>query len=231
MLSFFFPPFFSERLYPQLFSFDIVLMLPRFSGAGGVVLRRPRRRFSLSWALSACAFSPASSFSASFAVWEARRTSHVSSFKKEGYYRLDNPKHIVIDPCTYEIRTMRGSGPGGQGTNSSSNKVELRADLEMLSEFFDEELLTALRRNESGASLTSDGATIVVSCHEHRSALQNKEACIRKLQELLHKASWVPPVEADPVERPTRIITEQKMRRRKKSNANRMTRAARSGTW
>jgi protein subunit release factor B len=168
---------------------------------------------------------------ASSLLREARRASHVSSFKVEGYYRLANPKQITIDPSVYEIRTMRGSGPGGQGTNSSSNKVELRADLEMLSGFFDKELLAALRRNETGASLTADGTTIVVSCHEHRSGLQNKEGCIRKLQELLHKASWVPPVEADPIELPTRIVTERKLKRRKKSNANRMTRTARSGSW
>lgn len=170
-------------------------------------------------------FSPASS------LFAARRTSHISSFKQAGFYRLASPKQIVIDPCVYEMRTMRGSGPGGQGTNSSSNKVELRVDLEMLSDFFDEELLAALRRNEAGASLTADGTTIVLSCHEHRSGLQNKEGCIRKLQELLHRASWVPPVEADPIERPTHIVTEQKARRRKKSNTNRMTRSARSGAW
>ncbi|KPI90418.1 hypothetical protein ABL78_0494 [Leptomonas seymouri] len=162
---------------------------------------------------------------------EARRASHVSSFKKEGYFRLESPKLISIDPCVYEIHTMRGSGPGGQGTNSSSNKVELRADMEMLSNYFDEELLASLRRNEAGASLTSDGTTIVVSCHEHRSGLQNKAGCVRKLQELLHKASWVPPVEADPIERPARLVTEHKAKRRKKSNASRMTRSARSGSW
>ncbi|KAG5472332.1 hypothetical protein LSCM1_03731 [Leishmania martiniquensis] len=162
---------------------------------------------------------------------EGVRASHINSFKETGYYRLENLKHINIDPSVYEVRTMRGSGPGGQGTNSSSNKVELRVDMELLSEFFDDELLTALRRNEAGGSLTTDGTTIVVSCHEHRSALQNKEGCLRKLQALLHKASWVPPVEAGPAERPSFMVTEQKARRRKKSSMSRMTRAARSGSW
>ncbi|AYU80909.1 RF-1 domain containing protein [Leishmania donovani] len=165
-----------------------------------------------------------------WSLTEGARAAHTGS-KEAGYYRLQNPKHINIDPCVYEIRTMRGSGPGGQGTNSSSNKVELRADMELLSEFFDDELLAALRRHEAGGALTSDGTTIVVSCHEHRSALQNKEGCLRKLQTLLHKASWVPPAEAGLVERPSFIVTEQKARRRKKSNMNRMTRSARSGSW
>lgn len=160
-----------------------------------------------------------------------RRASHVSSFKQAGYYRLDNPKSIAIDPCVYELRTVRGGGPGGQGTNSSSNKVELRADMELLAEFFDEDLLAAVRRNEAGGAVTGDGSTIIVSCHEHRSALQNKEGCIRKLQAVLHKASWVPPVEADPIKRPTSLVTEHKAKRRKKSNMSRMTRAARSGSW
>ncbi|KAG5498618.1 hypothetical protein JKF63_02904 [Porcisia hertigi] len=162
---------------------------------------------------------------------EGMRASHNSSSKETGYYRLGNPKNIIIDPSVYEIRTMRGSGPGGQGTNSSSNKVELRVDVDLLSEFFDDELLSTLRRNEAGGALTADGTTIVVSCHEHRSALQNKEGCLRKLQALLHRASWVPPVEADPVERPSSIVTEHKVRRRKKSNTARMTRSARSGSW
>ncbi|KAK7194224.1 RF-1 domain containing protein [Novymonas esmeraldas] len=197
--------------------------LQRWPVAGMVrVWRRhpPQRLTTLSRGADACP------------LWTSgARASHVSSFKAEGYYRLDNPKRIDVDPCVYELRTMRGSGPGGQGTNSSSNKVELRADLELLAEFFDDALLTALRRNEAGGALTADGTTLVVSCHESRSGLQNKEGCIRKLQEMLHRASWVPPVEADPVERPSFLVTEHKARRRRKSNASRMTRSARSGSW
>ncbi|AIO00344.1 peptide chain release factor, putative [Leishmania panamensis] len=196
-------------------------------GTGLVHARRVPR--GLSPMLSCC--TPHHLTASLSSLTERARASHISSFKESGYYRLENPKRISIDPCVYEIRTMRGSGPGGQGVDSSSNKVELRADMELLSEFFDEELLAALRRNEAGGALTADGTTILVSCHEHRSALQNKEGCLRKLQALLHKASWVPPVEADPVERPSFVVTEHKGRRRKKSNMGRMTRSARCGLW
>ncbi|KAG5472710.1 hypothetical protein LSCM4_02032 [Leishmania orientalis] len=196
-------------------------------GAGlGHARRLPQ---AVSTKLSCCVPHLHSSFLSS--LTEGARASHISFLKEAGYYRLENPKHIIIDPSVYEIRTMRGSGPGGQGTNSSSNKVELRVDMELLSEFFDDELLSALRRSEAGGALTADGTTIVVSCHEHRSALQNKEACLRKLQMLLHKASWVPPVEAGPVERPSFMVTEHKVRRRRKSTMSRMTRSARNGSW
>ncbi|EPY34247.1 ribosome-associated protein [Strigomonas culicis] len=126
---------------------------------------------------------------------------------------------------------MRGSGPGGQGTNSSSNKVELRVDLGLLAGFFDEEVIAALIANEAGKHVSADHATLVVSCHEHRSALQNKEGCLQKVRVMLQAASWVPPVERDPVERPTHIVTQQKQKRRIKSNMNHMKKSARKGQW
>ncbi|ORC90966.1 ribosome-associated protein [Trypanosoma theileri] len=157
--------------------------------------------------------------------------SQISSFKEEGYYRLAKLKDIHIDEDCYSLLTMRGSGPGGQGTNSSSSKVELRVSISALSEHFDEDLIHKLKDNERGKSLTADESLVIVSSHEHRSVHQNKEACLRRLREIIQKASWVPPVEAAPIKRPTSIVTARKVERRKKGSMQKMQRAARKGMW
>ncbi|CCW68015.1 unnamed protein product [Phytomonas sp. Hart1] len=174
-------------------------------------------------------FHPARPLIATFCV--SRMNFLEEGEKGGGYYRFAHVNQIALDAGVYEIHTKRGSGPGGQGTNSSSNKVELRVDLEMLSGFFDEEIIKIMRKNEHQKALTRDGATLVVSCHEHRSALQNKEACIRKVKEIIRKASWVPFVDAEPIKTGSNTISHSKMERRQKRNFMKMQRAARKGNW
>ncbi|PWV13729.1 hypothetical protein C3747_41g241 [Trypanosoma cruzi] len=157
--------------------------------------------------------------------------SHISSFKQEGYYRFAQLRDIQIDANCYSFLMVRGGGPGGQGANSSSNKVELRASIVALSEHFDGELIQRLKENERGKALTADEALIVISSHEQRSAHQNKEVCLRRLREMIQRASWVPPLEKKPIERPTTIITAQKAERRKKGSMRKMQRTARKGLW
>ncbi len=64
--------------------------------------------------------------------------------------------------CTFEA--FHASGPGGQGVNTSDSAVRMRHE-------------------PSG---------IVVVSREHRSQLQNREACLRKLHAILRTRS-VPP--------------------------------------
>lgn len=64
--------------------------------------------------------------------------------------------------CTFEA--FHASGPGGQGVNTSDSAVRMRHE-------------------PSG---------IVVVSREHRSQLQNREACLRKLRAILRTRS-VPP--------------------------------------
>lgn len=165
------------------------------------------------------------------ALTTAARFSRFSSFKEEGYYRLTSLKDIIIDECVYDMRMVRGSGPGGQGTNSSSNKAEVHVDMVLLSAYFDEDIIAALRRNEAGKALTANGATLIAACHEHRSGFRNKEACLERIKEMIRKASWVPAIVADPIERPTHVVTQKKMERRARSNRHRMQRSARKGQW
>jgi protein subunit release factor B len=158
------------------------------------------------------------------------RRSQISSFSRDGYYRLQW-KEVEIDPSCYEVVSSRGSGPGGQGANSSSNKVELRVDLELLGESLEEGLLQALKRNEGGKSITSDGTTLIVSSYEQRSAHANKEACLRRVKQLIAEASWVPPVPKDPIQLSDSTITRHKLQRRIRGNALKARSAARRGLW
>ncbi|CCW61685.1 unnamed protein product [Phytomonas sp. EM1] len=160
------------------------------------------------------------------------RASHANAVEGGGgYYRLARANQIALDECVYEVHTKRGGGPGGQGTNSSSSKVELRVDMEMLSGFFEEEIMNQIRKNESQKALTRDGMTLVVSCHEHRSAFQNKEACIQKVKKIIQKASWVPLVDAELIQTPSHTISQSKTARRIKGNFGKMRRVARKGLW
>lgn len=178
----------------------------------------------------------------SFPLYAALRFSRVTPSKASGYHRLPDVKQICIDEACYEVRTSRGSGPGGQGANSSSNKVELRVDLELLALSLMEggvedgavkDVVEGIRRNERLAERHEEGSAgvLIVSSHEHRSALQNKEACLAKVRQIVKRASWVPPAPADPIQTPSRTITQRKLERRRKGRAIRMTRAARQGLW
>jgi ribosome-associated protein len=161
----------------------------------------------------------------------ARRFSQVSNHKVEGYYRLQR-RDIVIPEASFEIRTSRGSGPGGQGANCSSNKVELRLRMDALLTLLDDATYVNLvRQQQNGGALTGDGELLIVSAYEHRSALKNKDVCIDMIKDMIVHASWVPPVEADPVEMSEHTINRHKVERRKKGNALKMRKTARQGMW
>lgn len=224
-------------------------------------------------------------------LWSPHRHASSSSTRslaeEQGYYKLTSPSAVPpIDASLYTVHTARGSGPGGQGTNSSSNKVELRVTSEdlllYLMENFPEEVEVEVRDGEDddedddsvggaesaslgfergggekprvrhmtegermhanvlrqgrGKFVASDGSSLLFTSHEHRSVLQNKEACLARLREAVRKASWVPPPLSaslpNPIDmKPTHRISAFKQDRRKKSNKRRMTRSARQGQW
>mmetsp|Transcript_28169 Transcript_28169/g.32602 ORF Transcript_28169/g.32602 Transcript_28169/m.32602 type:complete len:209 (+) Transcript_28169:42-668(+) len=163
---------------------------------------------------------------------ESRRWSNISSNKSEGYYRLSS-RDITIPPEVYEVTTSRGSGPGGQGAQSSSNKVELRVRMDALQALIDEATYVKLVEQQSKPSgaLTSDGTTLILTCYEHRSALKNKETCVEMLKDLIVDASWEPPVEADPIQTPSSTVSKHKFDRRKKGNMLKARSSARKGQW
>jgi len=81
--------------------------------------------------------------------------------------------------------TSRSDGPGGQNVNKVNSKVTLKFDVAGSVAVSEEEkdlLLTKL-----APRLTKDGV-LVLTAQENRSQLQNKEAVILKLENLLAKA-------------------------------------------
>lgn len=64
-----------------------------------------------------------------------------------------------------DVQVFRGSGPGGQGVNTTDSAVRL----------------------------THHPSGIVVVCREERSQLRNKHACLKRLRERLARAMAPPP--------------------------------------
>lgn len=81
-----------------------------------------------------------------------------------------------------KFEMSRSSGPGGQNVNKVNSRVTLRFDINRSAKLSTEEkelLLAKLSRR-----LSSEGV-LILSSQEKRSQLQNKEAVIRKFEEIL----------------------------------------------
>jgi protein subunit release factor B len=139
-----------------------------------------------------------------------------------GTHRL--PRNYPIPESAYTVISSRGSGPGGQGANSSSNKATVHIDLVKLAEQcpeLDDDIFEALKRH-AGARVTGQDI-LILSSHEQRSLRQNVNSCVRVLQDMLHAASYVP-VPQEKFE-PAVVMTEKRMiSQRKKRNKRALTR-------
>lgn len=83
-----------------------------------------------------------------------------------------------------DFSTSRSSGPGGQNVNKVNSKVTLKWNV--VHSAIDENQRDLILR-KLHARLTKEGVLLLVS-QEKRSQIQNKEAAIQKLQQLLSKA-------------------------------------------
>ncbi|MBL4279655.1 aminoacyl-tRNA hydrolase [Vibrio fluvialis] len=94
---------------------------------------------------------------------------------------------VTLADWEIEINAIRSAGNGGQNVNKVATAIHLRFDIQRssLPAIYKERLLKI-----SDSRITSDGV-IVIKSQEFRTQLQNKEAALERLKELILSAMVV----------------------------------------
>jgi ribosome-associated protein len=116
-------------------------------------------------------------------------------------------RRVRIPEHELEFRASRSGGPGGQGVNTTSSKIELRFDVDASEALSDRD--KQLIRERLGNRITDDGVFILQSS-EQRSQHQNREAARSRFQALLSEAIQ-PPTHRRKT-RPTRASKERRLK-------------------
>lgn len=97
------------------------------------------------------------------------------------------PEPVTVHQIIHEVdfSSSRSGGPGGQNVNKVNTKVTIRFDVAG-SRTLNEEVKSFLLHKLS-AKLTTDGVLVITSQNK-RSQLENKNAALAKLDEMLRKA-------------------------------------------
>lgn len=119
-------------------------------------------------------------------------------------------RKLTIPAAELEVRVARGSGPGGQGVNTTDSKVELRFDVANSGVLSDKQR-RAIRKHLSNR-LTKDGV-LLVQAGERRSQHRNREDARRRLRDLLREA--LRPRKRRIATRPSRAADERRLREKK----------------
>lgn len=113
---------------------------------------------------------------------------------------------VEIPETELEFRAARAGGPGGQGVNTTSSKVELRWNVVQSVALTPEQCRRV--RQRLGHRITGDGVLLLTGA-EHRSQYRNREAVLARFRALVGEA-LEPPTQR----RPTRPSAGSKRRRR-----------------
>ena len=100
-------------------------------------------------------------------------------------------RDVIIPPTHYTVTGVRGSGPGGQGVNRSSNKAEVRMGLSQGLPNIDADVWVKFREMHHKHITVDD--VLVLTSHEHRSLQSNVDACLDKIRDMVVAASFVAP--------------------------------------
>lgn len=117
---------------------------------------------------------------------------------------IDLAPSISIDENSLHWSFVRSSGPGGQNVNKVSTAVELQFDLAASGLAGD--VVDRLRKL-AGRKMTATGMLHIKAC-QFRSQVQNRQAALDRLAELIRQAAVRPKVR-----RPTRATASSRRRR------------------
>lgn len=96
---------------------------------------------------------------------------------------------LAIPVHEIEITTSRSGGPGGQHVNKTSTRISVRWNIPATQSFSSEQKNRLLEK--LATKITSEGDLIIHSSAS-RSQLQNKQAALRNLANLVRQALHVP---------------------------------------
>ena len=116
-----------------------------------------------------------------------------------------------------ELKATRSGGPGGQHVNTSSTRIELVWNVALSPSLWEDERARLLEK--LAHRLDSEGRLRIVAQGE-RSQLQNREAAVARLAEVVAKALVVP--KRRKATRPTKASKEKRLQGKKlRSNLKR----------
>lgn len=131
-------------------------------------------------------------------------------------------RSVVVPERELKWRFSRSSGPGGQSVNKTDSRVELGLDVSATTALGPIQRARAMERL---AGRLVDGV-VTITASEHRSQLQNREAALERLAEVLSAAIAPPP----PRRRATRATRGSVERRLADKKRRAKTKQLRRGT-
>jgi len=120
-------------------------------------------------------------------------------------------RSVVVPERELRWRFSRSSGPGGQSVNTADSRVELSFDVVRTTALGPVQRARALERL---AGRLVDGV-LTVAASEQRSQLQNREAALERLAEILAAAVAPPPPRRRPT-KPSRGSVERRLAEKKR---------------